>query len=539
MFFASSYYKLILFSFICLPIMAAESSSELKDYFVSNILKGDVDKVVEHLEQFPKDIEYKNESKETTLMLAMKSNSVPMFIEILTRTKDLEEINKGNRTELYYVVGNKISVKNSLLFTQLLIERGIKFTINVFAHVIHNGASLELVKLFSEVIFKRDKLDINSKLGDFSLFNYAMDSKNPDKFKIAKYLINLGAKINQITGNTYTQLFASIEHADIMQIKFLLNNKADVNFIGKFSSHNRTPLTFAIVRRNVEKENNKYNMLYDIIELLIDNGASTKSSLDYQDYMRNCAPALYYAVEYADFDVVKLLVRKKANMNEVYNNQTALQLAKELYLKEKDNNKKEIYKKISEFLEDPLSYIINEDSLIATDALLYKYYHPNIADIVMTYIKGPVLPQDIEDNNLLIAFNNVINAIEENNNQQLIDCIEQNPKILLIKDNYGKTPLIYAIENENLFATVTILQKLKRLDLDILKNIKLLKQQDTISEDDKQKLEELKDKKIDNFKQNLIQALNFKNQITNSQIISILEDYKNSFMQNEEVILSL
>src|SRR5437016_5587389 len=124
-------FLLILMSLICLPIYAAQEahvSSAMQDAFVSYILKGDISEVIDHLDMYQNDINYKNMAKETTLMLAIKSNSLPMFMEILCRTKKdkLEERDMSGQTALICVSKLDNENDNVQLFAELLLQQGVR-----------------------------------------------------------------------------------------------------------------------------------------------------------------------------------------------------------------------------------------------------------------------------------------------------------------------------------------------------------------------------------------------------------------------------
>jgi ankyrin repeat protein len=92
------------------------------------------------------------------------------------------------------------------------------------------------------------------------------------------------------------QLFNSIQAGNLDQIQSLLNDGADINFIGEMGV---TPLFYACKNSNIK-----------IIKFLLNNGAS----IDLQIKDSGFTP-LHFAAQEGQFDILKLLVESGANVN--------------------------------------------------------------------------------------------------------------------------------------------------------------------------------------------------------------------------------
>lgn len=547
--------ELVLISLTCLQVFAAQEapvSNVFQDAFVTHILKGDVPAVRTHLEEYPNDIDYRNMSKETTLMLAIKSNSVPMFMEILGRTKKerLEEKDKFGRTALIWVSKVDIENDNVTLFAQLLLQQGAKIeaqSIYLYTPLMEaaEAGNFELVKLFlSNEYYRNNKDAINKKDNKgFTAFNWALVGKQRENIQIiSKYLLEHGAIINSINNDGVTALFKAIAKCDIELVEFLIDNNADVNFVvDPFFVDKRfhRPLTWAIGLRKQPKLNLKeYNELYDIILFLLEKGANFQAMNNPHQANGTIASALDTAINCGDFEVVRLLVLKNADINERVNGKKLLELAKEEYEKEIDEEKKEERRKIYEFLKEPLTYLFNEnkninDRAVSLQASLFlrdKYKFPSaIADIVITYLEGPTLENEIEENKLIVSFNKIIRLIAEN--KDLTQLLDIEPEVVLLKDSEGMTPLLFAIEKQNIFAIAKILEKLLALKFNNLKEINKKEyaiQSAVPKQEDNEELEKLKEYKI-NLENSLAEqfkmSMEIANKAGNQQIINLLKQY--------------
>ena len=109
--------------------------------------------------------------------------------------------------------------------------------------------------------------------------------------KIVDYLFQRGARIDVVDSFNQSALLLAIYNEDYEMIEYLLKRGAKVNEI----YYGRSYLYRAIMRNN-----------YEIVKLLIDNGADV-------NYIDNRHRTIYsYALDYADDDIIELLVEKKA-----------------------------------------------------------------------------------------------------------------------------------------------------------------------------------------------------------------------------------
>lgn len=86
--------------------------------------------------------------------------------------------------------------------------------------------------------------DINSKLSIFSQapLHKIIESEKPDKYKVLKKMLDMGADPNIQDSNGWTPLHYSSELGDIEAVKILLSSKA---IIDCYSNNKKTPLHFA------------------------------------------------------------------------------------------------------------------------------------------------------------------------------------------------------------------------------------------------------------------------------------------------------
>lgn len=534
--------KLILLIFICLPMIATESSAEQKDYFISNILKGDVNSVIEHLDMYPKDIDYKNESRETTLMLAIKSNFLPMFITIINKTlpKKINETSNSGDNAFRYVFNKKISKTNTYLFGKFLLEKGRNINGEELILACYYGY-FDLVKLLLNNKYCKDNINLTSIDKGRTAFFWSIMSENTiNKKEIVKYLLKNGADINKLDNENMSPLFAAIKLGDLNLVSFLIDNGADINYvIPSYEVYGKNnALCYAINLREEYKENfEKSSNLYEIIKLLISKNIFFKKKFTINRFDDLIKSSLHIAITHADYDVVKLMVSKGADTSEIVNRKNLFKISEEKYRNENDIQKKESYRKIHELLKNPTNQLMYEnneliDFAIAFHAPRYLYKEHklprDITDIVVSYLQGPIIEEEILQNNLLIAFNQLTEIIENKDDQGLIKLLDDKVGILFERDHYNGSGLTYSIKNEYLFGIITILQKFKELRFNTLKKINAIETKESIIAEHMQQLTKLKEfnENIDVIlKAQLKESQIIANKIGNQQIINILNSY--------------
>jgi len=491
--------QILIFTCVSISIFAAEQEATLPESLEQDILAGKVEEVAAYFDKHVDHINLKTKMKIdpynrqynlTTLMLAVKSDSLPMFREILSRTKDVNQANNNGFTPLLYLPQAKISKDNALKFADLLLQN------NAFLDVQEaNGNTPVIAAIYdtcfnlAEFLIERNA-DLKLKSNDgWTVLHFitqeihiAKSQKVKEHAKaIAKTLIRRNADLNAVNNYCYTPLITAISYLDIELVEFLLDNGAKIDFIAKHpldENHNSIALTQTIhLRRNANQS--QKDELFKIIELLIARKASLKS-LKINDNTYLYSP-LVIAAAYHDFEIVKLLVEAEADINEkivIANNKTALDYAKEYYAKEVDEKNKREYRKIIRYLENHYVYMLNESRAMfvftllnrgsaveelkdisdyignmqvktqeVTDIAKYiekqieiksKTMVPDLTDIIVDYIHEPVKKDDADINEfkkLLVT-----------NDLQSINAMIELPALVTLKDEAGDTPLILMIK---------------------------------------------------------------------------------------------
>lgn len=476
-------YKLLILTVVFAPIFAAQQApmfSANANNLLDDIVEGNIGKVVSHLEEFPNDINFTNSNNATTLMIAMKSDSLPMIREILKRTKT-EKINlvdKDGNTVMFYF--DYIST-NEPMIAMFLMQKGARLDIanrkkfTPLMYAAYKGFYRLVISYLHSQFYLENKNMINYKDHEgLTAFDWVIKSSIPLKLKltIANYLLNHSANIKNVFNNRQTSLFQAIEDIDLDIAKFLIDNKIDINNYIIFDSEANinlkhfTPLLYAIFLRNyLQLSASGAQKLYDIIELLINNGASLEATPIYSMH----GSPLKYAIICGDFDVVKLLILRGADLHEIVHGLSMLEIAEDRFNKEKNALKKEVFLKIVNYLKDPLNYLndelnalkINDSLTRANDLLMYRYSFPeDVADIVSSYVTGPTRPSEIEHNKKLVALNKIQEFINLDKEIDLTNFLNEYPDVLCLKNDDNETPLIYAVKKNKLMMVVVILEKI-------------------------------------------------------------------------------
>lgn len=538
--------------------------------FKDLILAGNVQEVSKRLEQDPSLINSTDEIGETPLMSAIRSDSLPMFMEIVNRPQNFNALNRRVYTALMYVAYYTKGV-NSVLFARVLLQKGATQAIidSNSRTVLMNAAvrgNLDLVKLLLETPFYAvaasamqdiNTLNINFKdrFGNSALMATIMNlaginnfENSPSYIEIIKALIQKGADVNTINKKGETPLKHAIRTANINLVKFLLDNGANVNLQTNLS----LPITFAISERNYFTNLNKSefrNKLYEIIELLIAKGANLSNTPDNTQpgrYINSLSP-IFYAASAGDYEIVRLLNENGAK--DVEPGQSAFKLAIDNYNRnylELNKSQKEDFLRTVRYLEDKFKYVVNEGNVAqAKFVLTCKHGVPeDLVNIVGEYITGSYKGDDY--------FIDLIKSyIHGNKFDRLDGLIKQKPEFLLIKNDLGETPLIAAVKEQSSPAVSIILNKLK--DLPGYEINKLNQREKAVKDKiqgvpteeqslagitrvpNKLQVKQLADIELERrnftnkFHEQLNEAYKLANEIGNIEIISILGQYRNAF----------
>ncbi|XP_057318326.1 uncharacterized protein LOC130663224 [Microplitis mediator] len=157
------------------------------------------------------------------------------------------------------------------------------------------------VGLVETLIHHRAKINIT--YNNTTPLHLAVEQNN---YAIAEFLIKRRAEVNALTKQNRSILQIAIKKNNINLVKLLIENNADLNVVTK---NYETALILSI------KRNNSY-----LFEILLDAGAEVNSVN---------LPPLFVAVERKRYTMTKRLIERGADVNTIYNNQTALIIAVE------------------------------------------------------------------------------------------------------------------------------------------------------------------------------------------------------------------
>ncbi|KAG4095964.1 ankyrin repeat-containing domain protein [Neocallimastix lanati (nom. inval.)] len=191
-----------------------------------------------------KDINCLDENLETPLFYAVKNKYIQLTEYLLENGADVHYTNKNGEYPLIVACYERIS-KKKLVITQMLIDHGAD--VNKIANIAKNISYFYEIKYYSgtPLIYAIDRgsfdlvkllvengADVNKKNEDNNTpLYYSIYNKKP---KIIEYLLNQGARINEVIGDkNETALFYAIRMCNVTIIRFLINNGADINHKNK------------------------------------------------------------------------------------------------------------------------------------------------------------------------------------------------------------------------------------------------------------------------------------------------------------------
>ncbi|XP_057318733.1 ankyrin-1-like [Microplitis mediator] len=157
------------------------------------------------------------------------------------------------------------------------------------------------VSLVKTLIHHRARINIT--YNNNTPLHLAVDQNN---YTIAEFLIRRRAEVNALTKENQSPLQIAIEKNNINLVKLLIKNNADINVVTK---DYETALIFSIKNEN-----------FNLFKILLDAGAEVNPVN---------LPPLFVAIEKNCYTMTKRLIERGANINTIYNNQTALIIAVE------------------------------------------------------------------------------------------------------------------------------------------------------------------------------------------------------------------
>lgn len=226
----------------------------------------------------------RNIYKETPLHFAAANCSPKSLRLLLDDGYDIDLVDANGQTPIDIA---KIKNKSENLDFLLNYKRSNEYINNYSSFDLHRAVCNNNYQYLYEKVNSKNvnKLDYFGK----SLLYYAIIN---GFLRIVKLLYNRGAKIDLIDDQNQTGLLIAVYSEEVDIIKYLLSKKANVNEI----FYGRSYLYRAILRNN-----------YDIAEVLIENGAD----VNYSDSKHRTIYS--YAVEYADDNIIDLLIKKNAS----------------------------------------------------------------------------------------------------------------------------------------------------------------------------------------------------------------------------------
>ena len=198
---------------------------------------------------------------------------------------------------------------------------------NVYNDDLHDGISASDYELVQEAI--SNGANVNH-VDEYSKETPLVESLT-STLEIMDLLIQNGANVNAKNRHGDTVLHKACEYEDENAITYLLGKKADVNAV---NDQGKTPLLVVLYAYIINEDK-----LRNIVKQLIQKGAN----INVEDNDEHNTP-LHLACDLSDIEIVKLFIKKGANMTKKNkNNETPLDIAK-----------KRGYKKIATFLSSKM-----------------------------------------------------------------------------------------------------------------------------------------------------------------------------------------
>ncbi|KAG4107372.1 ankyrin [Neocallimastix lanati (nom. inval.)] len=248
-----------------------------------------------------------NEYEEETFVSAIDSSISESIKNTYNNEKSIESINHKNvlnidsRKKIHDEISDNdnqvINDKTSSNIDEININQTIDTDKSTFSN--DETSINQIINDTDEHTSSDDETNTNQIINDdiikYPELHYACLKENEGFIKM---FIDFSYDINEQCDDGSTPLLLSIKKEKFKSVEILINNKADVNIP---DNEGVTPLLYAV---------KNYSENEELIEKLLSNGANP----NYPDKTNEMKTPLIYATEYGNNNLVRLLIKNKANI---------------------------------------------------------------------------------------------------------------------------------------------------------------------------------------------------------------------------------
>ena len=449
-----------------------------------------------------------NDNKTPLLWACQKANNVETVTFLLSHGVNINKFDNLGSSALHYAA--KFSDKSVI---ELLLETGMSVNVTDYDNKTPLLWACEKANNLENVtVLLKHSSDINNISEEYGACALHYAAKYSDKSTI-EFLIKNDMSVNVMDNDNKTPLlWASENSGNVENVKFLLKHKADINkknrqngacalhYAAKFSdkymidflvengfsanvtdNDNRTPLFWACLKANN----------FDNLSALLKHGADNNACDISGRY------AIHYAAQFSDTGVIEFLIQNGNSVNVMDNdNKTPL-----LWACQKANNVETVTFLLSHGAD------INKFDNLGSSALHYaaKFSDKSVIELLLETgmsvnvtdydNKTPLLwacekANNLENVTVLLKHSSDINNISEEygawalhyaakySDKSTIQYLCEKGICVNVADNKNKTPLLWALENEEcLENTISLLELNAQLILQSNNEKDLIKKQ--------------------------------------------------------------